>query len=148
MIDGERKPFRHHADDFVFRTGQVQRLADDVRVRAIARLPDLETDHGYRESVGALVVIGQRTAEQRRHPRRAKARGRHLGHIDCLFDVSGGRSGPPLHCRERAKVFHGAQRLPPPLELRNTRPNPALTLGIPDRQPDETLAFIQRHGAF
>ncbi len=62
VVHREAEPLGHDADDRVDRRAKPDGAAEDVRVAAEARLPDIVSDDQHRRCAGLLVLVEERPA--------------------------------------------------------------------------------------
>ena len=112
IVDGKREALRHDADNRVQRAAQLNRPADDVRIRVEAQPPRLVSDHEDRRRARLFVGAQQIAAEERRRLRELEGRRRDLRYRE-RFRRRVGRDEIELRRTERAHLVQRRQVIAP-----------------------------------
>ena len=120
-----------------------QFASDDVSRAGEAPLPDVVADDDDGGGAGRRIGVGDRPADERRHPRDPKPGGRDLGDRREL-DRSVGRDDVAPDRLERADIIDRLQAGAPTLDVLPRRVTPPAGLAVPHLDGDNPVPLFER----
>ena len=142
-VERELEAVRHDADDGMHVLAEPQFASDDVSRAGEAPLPDVVADDDDGGGAGRRIGVGDRPADERRHPRDPKPGGRDLGDRREL-DRSVGRDDVAPDRLERADVIDRLQAGAPTLDVLPRRVTPPAGLAVPHLDGDNPVTLVER----